>query len=71
MLEIARDVVGIARDGLRRRAVSGNGVADETCYLGPLEETLALGKTPAENLLMQYQTRWGRSVEPLFEEQVY
>jgi glutamate--cysteine ligase len=71
VLEIARDVVGIARDGLKRRAVSGNGVADETCYLAPLEETLALGKTPAENLLMQYQTRWGRSVEPLFEEQVY
>ena len=40
-------------------------------YLGPLEETLALGRTPAENLLWQYETRWGRSVEPIFEEQVY
>ena len=71
VLEIARDVVGMARDGLRRRAVAGNGVSDETCYLGPLEETLALGYTPAENLLRQYGTRWGRSVEPLFLEQVY
>jgi glutamate--cysteine ligase len=71
VLEIAREMVGIARDGLRRRAVAGNGSADETAYLGPLEETLALGRTPAEDLLWQYETRWGRSVEPLFEEQVY
>jgi glutamate--cysteine ligase len=71
VLEIAKEVVAIARDGLKRRAVAGNGIADETCYLGPLEETLALGYTPAENLLRQYETRWGRSVDPLFEEQVY
>jgi glutamate--cysteine ligase len=71
VLDIAKDVVGLARDGLRRRAVAGNGSADETSYLWPLEETLALGRTPAENLLMQYGTRWGRSVEPLFEEYAY
>ena len=71
VLDIAKEVVAIAREGLRRRAMSGNGVADESCYLGPLEETLALGYTPAENLLRQYETRWGRSVDPLFEEQVY
>jgi glutamate--cysteine ligase len=71
VLDIAKDVVGLARDGLRRRAVPGNGSANEAAYLGPLEETLALGYTPAENLLTQYETRWGRSVEPLFEEQLY
>jgi glutamate--cysteine ligase len=71
VLEISSEVVGIAREGLRRRAVAGNGVADESCYISPLEETLALKHTPAESLLAQYQTRWGRSVEPLFEEQVY
>src|SRR3712207_8158253 len=48
---IAKDVVGLARDGLRRRAVAGNGSADETGYLGPLEETVALGRTSAETLL--------------------
>jgi glutamate--cysteine ligase len=71
ILDIAGEVVGIAREGLRRRAIAGNGSADETAYLGPLEETLALGRTPAESLLWQYETRWGRSVEPLFEEQIY
>ncbi len=71
VLDIARDVVALARDGLKRRGISGNGAADEAPYLHPLEETLALGKTPAENLIWQYQTRWGRSVEPIFEEQAY
>jgi glutamate--cysteine ligase len=71
VLDIAKDLVGLARDGLKRRAVPGNGALDEASYLGPLEETVALGKTPAENLLWQYETRWGRSVEPIFEEQVY
>ncbi len=71
VLDISSEVVGIARDGLRRRAISGNGVDDESCYISPLEETLALKHTPAENLLWQYETRWGRSVEPLFEEQLY
>jgi glutamate--cysteine ligase len=71
VLDIAKDVVGLARDGLKRRAVAGNGAADEAGYIGPIEETLALGYTPAENLLKQYETRWGRSVEPLFEEHVY
>jgi glutamate--cysteine ligase len=71
VLDIAKDVVGLARDGLKRRAMPGNGSLDETAYLGPIEETLALGRTPAENLLWQYETRWGRSVEPIFEEQIY
>jgi glutamate--cysteine ligase len=71
VLDIARDVVGLAREGLKRRAVAGNGAADEAAYIGPLEETVALGYPPAENLLRQYESRWGRSVEPLFDEYVY
>ena len=67
----ARRSSQLAREGLRRRAVAGNGSPDETAYLGPLEETLALGRTPAENLIWQYETRWGRSVEPIFEEYAY
>jgi glutamate--cysteine ligase len=71
VLDIAKEVVQLAREGLRRRAITGNGSPDEAAYLGPLEETVALGRTPAENLIWQYETRWGRSVEPIFEEHVY
>ena len=71
VLDIAKDVVGIARQGLMRRAIEGNGSLDETAYLWPLEETVALGRTPAENLLRQFSTSWGRSVEPIFDEYSY
>jgi glutamate--cysteine ligase len=71
VLEVARQVVQLAREGLRRRAAPGDGSPDEAAYLGPVEETLALGRTPAEMLIWQYETRWGHSVEPLFEEQAY
>ncbi len=69
--DIARQVVQLAREGLMRRAVPGNGSSDEAAYLGPVEEIVALRQCPAESLIWQYQTRWGRSVEPIFEEQVY
>ena len=71
VLDLAREVVALAQDGLRRRAAAGNGMQDETGYLAPLEETLALDRTPAESLLRQYETRWGQSVEPIFAEQAY
>jgi glutamate--cysteine ligase len=71
VLELGRQVIDLARQGLRRRAIAGNGSSDEAAYLGPMEETVALGRTPAENLIWQYETRWGRSVEPIFEEYAY
>ncbi len=70
-LDIGRECVDIARSGLKARNVIGAGGYDESEYLAPLEETLALKKTPAEILLHQYQTRWGGSVEPVFEEYSY
>jgi glutamate--cysteine ligase len=71
VLEIAREVVALARDGLKHRRVEGNNSPDEAAYLWPLEETVAVGRTPAENLLWQYETRWGRSVGPVFDEYGY
>jgi glutamate--cysteine ligase len=39
--------------------------------LRPLEESIARGITPAEELLEKYFNDWGQSVEPIFEEYVY
>jgi glutamate--cysteine ligase len=68
VLELAGDMVALAREGLARRGKMSSGDYDETAYLAPLEEVLALKATPAESLLRHYETRWGRSVEPLFDE---
>jgi hypothetical protein len=36
-----------------------------------LEESIARGITPAEELLDKYFNDWGQSVEPIFEEYAY
>jgi glutamate--cysteine ligase len=69
--DIARDVVRIARDGLQRRAVAGNHDPDERGYLTTLQQLAEAGRTPAEELLDAYETRWNRSVDPLFAEYAY
>lgn len=65
--EIATDVVALAKAGLARRAEIDNG-KDETIYLAPLEETLALGKTPAERWLDRYNGAWAGDLTRIFDE---
>jgi len=65
--DIAADVVAIARAGLARRAEIDNG-KDETVYLAPLEETLSLGKTPAERWLDRYHGEWQGDLTRIFDE---
>ncbi|MBB5571560.1 MULTISPECIES: glutamate--cysteine ligase [Rhizobium] len=71
LLDVAREVVGISRDGLKNRArVNGDG-QDESVFLAPLDEVLAKKGTLADDLLMLYHGRWNGSVEPVFEEYQY
>lgn len=65
--DIARLVVDLAGDGLRRRAQFHNG-HDETGYLAPFEETLSLGKTPAERWLDKYNGEWAGDLTRIFDE---
>jgi glutamate--cysteine ligase len=69
--EIARDLLGLSREGLRRRAKLGWSGPDETSFLAPVEEIVETGMTAADRLLDDYETRWKRSVEPVFREYAY
>jgi glutamate--cysteine ligase len=71
LLEIAREVVGLARAGLARRARLNWDGEDETQYLTRLEETLTRRQTPADAMLEAYHGRWGESVAPVFVEQAF
>ncbi len=69
---VAQQVVRIAVEGLRaRRRMNRMGDTDETHFLNPLVEIAESGRTPAELLLERYETRWNRSVDPLFTEEAY
>ncbi|MDR6953997.1 glutamate--cysteine ligase [Ancylobacter sp. 3268] len=71
MLELAREVVAIARAGLERRDMRDSQGRDESRFLKPLEESLAEGRTPAERLLERFSGPWGGSVDPVFVEDAY
>jgi glutamate--cysteine ligase len=68
LLALAREIVALAEQGLRRRAMAGRVSPDETEYLTVLqEETVETGQTPAEGLLEAYTG----NLEALFRECAY
>jgi glutamate--cysteine ligase len=70
--DVARDVLAIARTGLKARGLGdGAGHADETHFLDPLDEIVASGLTQADRMLEAYESRWNRSVDPIYAEKAY
>jgi glutamate--cysteine ligase len=69
--DIARTVLAISRDGLKRRARMDAEGQDETRYLDVLDVVAATGRTQAENLLDRFHGDWGGSVKPAFQECVF
>ena len=66
--DLARDVLAIARDGLRGRANRNAGGADETIFLDPLDAIAAGGPTQAEAWLERYHGAWKGDVRALLTE---
>jgi glutamate--cysteine ligase len=69
--DLAREMVAIADQGLKRRAVPGVTDKDESPYLDELKEIAETGVTPAERLLDRYRTVWGGNIDRLYEEESY
>ncbi len=71
VLTLAQETLRVATRGLQRRKRLDRNGRDETRYLRPLEESIARGLTPAEELLEKYNSVWNGTVEPLYEEYAY
>lgn len=71
LFEVSTQMLALSREGLARRKRLGVGGQDETLYLEPLEDLLARGITPAEELLQKFHGGWKGSVEPIFKEYAY
>jgi glutamate--cysteine ligase len=69
--DIARDVLAISTEGLRRRNCLDAAGSDETGFLGTLYEIVASGRTPAEEKLDRFNGPWNGKIEPLFAEYAY
>jgi glutamate--cysteine ligase len=69
--DIARQVLQIARVGLRNRAQRDAKGADESIFLEPVEAILRDGLTPADEILLRYERDWGRRTDPLFTDYAF
>ena len=71
VLTLAQETLRFAARGLAKRKFLDRNGRDETRYLRPLEESIARGITPAEELLELFHGEWGGSVDPLYEDYAY
>jgi glutamate--cysteine ligase len=71
VLHLAKATMVLAEKGLARRRRLDAGGQDETRYLRPIQEYVARGITPAEELLAKFYGAWDRSVDLVFKEYAY
>src|SRR6266567_520382 len=70
-LELANTTVALAEKGLARRRRLDRASHDESRYLQPIQEYVARGITPAQELLKKFENEWNRSLAPVFKEYAY
>jgi glutamate--cysteine ligase len=71
LLPVARQVLEIARQGLKSRQRLNQHGDDETLFLESLEEIIASRKTPAELLLRKYEQEWQGNIDKVFSAEAY
>jgi glutamate--cysteine ligase len=64
-------VLAISRAGLEARGRQGCKGKTEAAFLDTLDETVATGKTAAENLLALYHGSWGGDISRVFRDFAY
>jgi glutamate--cysteine ligase len=68
VLELARRMVEISGEGLRRRASLDSAGMSEDGFINPLRELVARGQNRAEELLHAFQNEWKGDLSRLFVE---
>lgn len=69
--DVALEMLEIAREGLHRRARRSAFGEDETHFLDPLFAIAGSGRTPSEELLEDFRTRWRGEIDPVFTDYAY
>ncbi|MCA1297678.1 glutamate--cysteine ligase [Stappia indica] len=71
VLDVAREMLALSREGLKRRARLNDGGQDERVHLAAVEESLASGETPADVMLRRYHGEWNGDISRVFAEYAY
>ncbi|HEY1447358.1 MAG TPA: glutamate--cysteine ligase [Caulobacteraceae bacterium] len=69
--DLAKDMLAIAQEGLKRRDQLSAGMVDETGYLSELQEIAETGVTDAERLLELYDGPWRGDAAEAFDACAY
>jgi glutamate--cysteine ligase len=67
LLDMAREIVPVAAQGLKNRARSDGVGADESLFLAYLEEIVESGKSSSEKLLDQYHGVWDGDIKNAYQ----
>ena len=67
LLDLAREILPIARAGLVARARLNAGGDNETGFLDTLEEIVASGKVPAQRLLDKFHGEWNGDISRVYK----
>ena len=71
LLDLAKELLQIAWEGLRRQGALNENGEDETIYLKPLKDLLFQGKCPADLLIQKWEGELGRDIKKLIDHTAY
>ena len=71
LLDLARELIQIAWEGLKRQAALNENGDDETIYLKPLRDLLSQGKCPADLLLEKWEGELEHDIKKLIDYSAY
>jgi glutamate--cysteine ligase len=69
--DLAKRMVAIAAEGLKRRAIPDRVDLDESPYLDELQEIAESGVSPAERLIEKFETEWQGDIDRVFADLAY
>ncbi len=71
LLDLAKELVMIAREGLERHNDCNEAGEDETIYIERLSEEVAKGQCPAYHIVEQWMSRWNYDLKHLIVGTAY
>ena len=71
VIDICKELINFSREGLKTRNILDAKGRDETQYLSVLEEIVQSEKTPADEMLENYRSKWEGNITNLIRELSY
>ena len=69
--DVAKRMVNIAENGLKRRCVESGKKSDESSYIEILHEIAESGVSPAERLLEKFKKEWNSDIVNVYRATTY